>query len=341
MYNTLYQKAVFSVLRKYTLGELVVSLPDGSTKRFGDSSQSPLSAEITVKDLDFFKKVALQANVGLGEAYMDELWETPDLRAVIEWFATNIGRDRAAKGSSSRIKGVGLLRFLDRNSHKLRANSKSGSRKNIEEHYDLGNDFYRLWLDPSMTYSSGKFTQDTTDLEQAQANKYEALCDKLKLSEDDHVLEIGCGWGGFSIYAAKTYGCKVTGITISPSQLEEAQKRVKEANLDHLIDLRIQDYRDLKGQYTKIASIEMLEAVGDEFLEGWCEKVHELLAPNGLLAVQMITVPDCNHENLRRGTDFIQRHIFPGSLLLSVGRMNEAMNRTGNLFLHGLEDLGT
>lgn len=334
------RRPLLKVLRGFELGQLNVEFPDGRTEIFGGSPESGPRARIAIHHEDFFRKCALYGNVGLGESYMDGDWDTPDIRAALEWFIVNLHADRNARGSSQRLGMVGILRMLDRLRHRLRPNSKAMSRRNIEEHYDLGNDFYRLWLDPTMTYSAARYTHEDQDLQSAQEAKYEALCQRLNLTEEDHVLEIGCGWGGFARYAAAHYGCRVTGVTISPSQLAEGRRRIEDAGLCDQVDLRLQDYRDIEGQFDKIVSIEMLEAVGDEFLETWCAKCHELLAPGGLLAVQMITVPDCDHAELKRGADFIQRHIFPGSLLLSIGRMGQAMNRTGNLFLHGLEDLG-
>ncbi|MDB6140832.1 MAG: cyclopropane-fatty-acyl-phospholipid synthase, partial [Verrucomicrobiaceae bacterium] len=178
-------------------------------------------------------------------------------------------------------------------------------------------------------------------LEDAQRSKYEALCQKLRLSPEDHVLEIGCGWGGFSIYAASTYGCKVTGVTISQAQHDEAVQRVHAAGLSNKIEIRMQDYRHITGQFDKIASIEMLEAVGDKYLETYFRKCTEVLKPHGMLAFQVITVPDYSFNDLRGGVDWIQKHIFPGSLLLSVTRINQAVQRVGNLFMHGMEDMGS
>jgi cyclopropane-fatty-acyl-phospholipid synthase len=338
--TNLLRRPLLNTLRGFRLGRLQLDLPDGSSETFGSDEGGP-RARISIRDDAFFKKCALHGNVGLGEAYLDGDWDTPDIRAVIEWFIVNLHADGRARGSSQRLRLIGLLRILDRIGHRLRPNSRTMSRRNIEEHYDLGNDFYRLWLDPTMTYSGARFTRPEQTLESAQHDKYEALCQKLKLTAADHVLEIGCGWGGFALHAAARHGCRVTGVTISPAQHAEATQRVREAGLEGRVEIRLQDYRDITGQFDRIVSIEMLEAVGDRYLETWTAKCHEVLAPGGLLAVQMITVPDCDHAELKRGTDFIQKHIFPGSLLLSIGRMNEAMNRTGNLFLHGLEDLGT
>ena len=215
------------------------------------------------------------------------------------------------------------------------------SRRNISEHYDLGNEFYQEWLDETMTYSCALFEEADETFEAAQNAKYEALCRKLKLKEGEHVLEIGCGWGGFCAYAAKKYRCRITALTISQAQADYARERMKREGLEDLVEIRIQDYREVTGRFDKIVSIEMLEAVGDRFHESFFGKCHEVMSEEGLLAVQMITVPDCRYPALRSGVDWIQRHIFPGSLLLSVGRVNQVLAKTGNLFLHDLQDMGT
>ena len=339
--QALLQKPLLATLAKFRIGRLNIKMPDGSVQNFGATNEDGPLAEIIVHDSGFFRKCVLYGNIGLGESYMDGDWDTPDIASVIEWFIFNLHADKRAKGSSQKFKLLGLLRILDRIRHRLRNNSKTLSRRNIEEHYDLGNDFYKLWLDPSMTYSSAKFSHAAQTLESAQSEKYDALCRKLQLNPSDHVLEIGCGWGGFAIYAAKKYGCKITGLTISQAQHDEAVRRVEKAQLQDRIAIRMEDYRDVNGRFDKIVSIEMLEAVGDKFLETWCGKCNDILTPEGLLGVQMITVPDCDYASLKRGADWIQKHIFPGSLLLSIDRMNTAMMRTGNLFLHNLEDIGS
>jgi cyclopropane-fatty-acyl-phospholipid synthase len=244
--------------------------------------------------------------------------------------------------SGSRTKKflLNLLGWQNRLSHLLNHNSRATSRRNISFHYDLGNDFYKLFLDPTMTYSSALFTTPGQTLEQAQTAKYDRLCRLLKLQPGEHVLEIGSGWGGFSLHAAKSYGCKITTVTISQEQFKFARELFQKENLADRIDIRLQDYRLLTGKFDKIVSIEMLEAVGDEYLETYFAKCHGLLKPDGLLALQMITCPDSRHDALRKNVDWIQKHIFPGSLLLSVHRVNEALRSTGDLFLHDLKDLG-
>ncbi len=336
----LYRFLVLKALRHLKKARLQMELPDGEKMEFGDGSPGP-QATIRVRNEDFFQKCALYSGVGLGEAYVEGDWETDDIRAVIEWFIVNVAADAKMKGSSRRLPAVGLLQFINRLGHFLRPNSVRTSRRNIAEHYDLGNDFYKLWLDPTMTYSAARFTSPEQTLEEAQLSKYQALCDKLRLTAADHVLEIGCGWGGFSIYAAAHHGCKVTAVTISQAQHDEAVTRVRAAGLEDRIEIRLQDYRHIKGQFDKIASIEMLEAVGDKYLETYFAKCTEVLKPGGLLAFQAITVPDHSYNDLKRGVDWIQKHIFPGSLLLSVTRVNQAIQRVGDLFLHGMEDLGS
>jgi cyclopropane-fatty-acyl-phospholipid synthase len=262
------------------------------------------------------------------------------LVGVITWFIRNADDSTVLEGSGKTDRRIGLMNFAHRVAHKLRANSLRTSRRNIKEHYDLSNDFFALWLDPTMTYSAAYWDGPNMTLEQAQVRKYDVLCRKLRLQPSDHVLEIGSGWGGFSMHAAKNFGCHVTTVTISQAQFDEASRRIAAAGLVNQIDVLLQDYRGLTGQFDKIASIEMLEAVGDKYLDGYFAQCHRLLTRKGLLGLQYITCPDAQYEVLRRGTDFIQRHIFPGSLLNSIGRVNTALNRTGDLFLHDLDDMG-
>lgn len=342
--RSIYRAPVLMALQKFTLGRLDLHLPDGEVILLGNDNSTIAASEaaqIVVRDEAFFRKCAMGGGVGLGEAYVEGDWDSEDIQCVLEWFILNIYADNGLRGSSQKFRMIGVLKFFDRLGHRLRHNSKETSRRNIEEHYDLGNDFYKLWLDPSMTYSAARFTTPDQTLEDAQGAKYDALCNKLQLKEDDHVLEIGCGWGGFSCHAARHYGCRVTAVTISQAQFDEATRRVREAGLEGKIEILLQDYRDIVGQYDKIASIEMLEAVGDKYHKAWAAKCHEILKPDGLMAVQMITVPDGDYDELRRGTDFIQKHIFPGSLLLSIGRMGSVLQEAGNFVLHGMEDLGT
>jgi len=337
---TFYEGLVMRVLSRFSHGTLRLTWPDGTSRLLGDAGAEP-TAEIRIRQREaFFQRCALYGNVGFGEGYVEGDWDTPDVGAVVKWFVENLHRDPVARGSSQRLPLLNLLKLVNRVQHWLRPNSVTVSRRNIAEHYDLGNTFYSLWLDATMTYSAARFTRPGQSLEEAQTEKYEALCRKLRLQPTDHVLEIGCGWGGFSSHAARVHGCRVTAVTISEEQHRYATERMAREGLSDRVEIRLQDYRHITGTYDKIASIEMLEAVGDAYLETYFAKCAELLKPEGLLAVQMITVPDCNHAQLRKGVDWIQKHIFPGSLLLSVGRVNKALNQTSTLFMHELEDLG-
>jgi cyclopropane-fatty-acyl-phospholipid synthase len=334
-----YRNILFSVLSGMQCGRLRVVLPDGSERVFGGLGEEP-RAEIRVKEEEFFRCCVLYGPIGFGEAYMDGLWETDDLVGVIAWFIRNADESTVLEGSGRTDVRIGLMNFAHKVAHQLRPNSRRTSRRNIQEHYDLSNDFFALWLDPTMTYSSAYWDQPGATLEQAQVRKYDVLCRKLRLQPSDHVLEIGSGWGGFSMHAAKNFGCRVTTVTISQAQFDEASRRIAAAGLNDKIHLRLTDYRELTGQFDKIASIEMLEAVGDKYLDGYFAQCHRLLKRKGLLGLQYITCPDAQYEVLRRGVDFIQRHIFPGSLLNSIGRVNQALNKSGDLFLHDLDDMG-
>ena len=334
------ERMVVRLLEKMPLGGLRMEHADGRVRHFGEPGAIVTARVFLRDDAEFFKRCAFYGNIGMGEAYTDGIWDTDNIAAVISWFILNVNALQGAETSSARLPGVNLLKIVNWFRHLKRENTLANSRRNIAEHYDLGNDFYRLWLDPSMTYSSARFDHPGQSLEDAQIGKYDALCRKLKLKPDDQVLEIGCGWGGFAVHAVTNYGCRVTGLTLSEAQAAYARKRIEDAGLQDRIEIRIQDYRHVGGRFDKIASIEMLEAVGDKFHESFFAKCAEVLTPDGLLGVQMITVPDCSYASLKKNVDWIQRHIFPGSLLLSVGRVNEVLLKTGDLFLHDLEDLG-
>lgn len=334
------ERMVLGLLGKMKQGGLRLELQDGRIYFFGEKGHEVTARVKVHRDEEFFKRCAFYGNVGLGECYTEGLWDTDDIREVVSWFILNVAAFEGAKASSSRLPGVNLLKLVNWVRHLKRSNTIETSKQNISEHYDLGNEFYREWLDETMTYSCALFDEGDASFEAAQNAKYEALCRKLQLQEGDHVLEIGCGWGGFCAYAAKTYRCRITALTISQAQADYARERMKKAGLDDLVEIRIQDYREVEGSFDKIVSIEMLEAVGDRFHESFFAKCYQVMKAEGLLAVQMITVPDCRYQALRSGVDWIQRHIFPGSLLLSVGRVNEVIAKTGTLFLHDLQDMG-
>ena len=334
-----WQKIVMQSLAQMTLGCLRLELPDGSKAVIGEPGAA-ITAQVRILNWDFFKRCVLFGDVGFGEAYVDGDWDTEDITQVISWFILNVENSPAMSGSRGKKFIINLLGWQNRIGHLLRPNSVTTSRRNISEHYDLGNDFYKLFLDPTMTYSSALFSNREQTLEAAQMAKYDRLCRQLKLKPEDRVLEIGTGWGGFSLHAAKNYGCKIVTTTISAEQFKFARELFQKEGLAGQVEVKLEDYRNLTGLFDKIVSIEMIEAVGDKYLETYFAKCQELLKPQGLLALQMITCPDSRHDSLRQNVDWIQKHIFPGSLLLSIHRVNEALRRTGDLFLHDLKDLG-
>ncbi|WP_303673674.1 SAM-dependent methyltransferase [Vampirovibrio chlorellavorus] len=333
-------KTVVKLLSAMRKGQLTLYFPDGSVYPIGQEPDSSFQAAIQVNEDRCFNRIIQYGHIGFAEAYLDGEWDTPDLEAVIAWFILNIEDSTVLEGSKNKVFWVNLLGKLNRLYHLLRANNVDNSKKNIHEHYDLGNEFFQIFLDPTMTYSSARFTHPEQSLEAAQISKYDALCQKLQLQPSDRVLEIGTGWGGFAMHAARNYGCTIDTTTISEEQFKLATARIAAAGLSDQITVHLQDYRKLSGQYDKIVSIEMLEAVGDAYLDTYFAQCSRLLKPHGLLGIQYITCPDSRYELLKNNVDFIQKHIFPGSLLPSVGRVNQAINRTGNLFLHDLEDLG-
>jgi len=333
-----WRKRVLRALDPLTRGRLELHFPDGNAQVLGADLDGP-GAKIYLRDEEFFSRCGLYGDIGFAESYMDGQWDTPDLTAVIAWFVRNQDLAPTLSGSA-RSGALNLLRGANRLGHLLRPNSRARARRNIGAHYDLSNDFFALFLDPSMMYSAARWSSPQLTLEQAQAAKNDLLCQKLRLTASDHVLEIGTGWGGWALYAVQNYGCRVTTITISQQQYDLAHERVAAAGLGDRITVELRDYRDIKGQFDKIVSIEMMEAIGHEYLPAFCAAIDRALRPNGLVALQFITCPDTRYESLRRGVDFIQKHIFPGSLLLSQHRVGGEMAKAGDFLLHHLEDLG-
>ncbi len=334
-----YQRTIIDSLSKMNKGSLDLLLPDGELLKIGDEA-GEIKAKITIKNNNFFKRCVLFGDIGFGESYVEGEWETDDITNVIKWVILNIENAPSVSGTS--VKGIALnfLRMFNKLQHSKRMNSLVRAQKNVAEHYDLNNDFFALFLDPSMTYSSAYFKEENMTLEQAQFAKYERLCKQLHLKPEDHVLEIGSGWGSNAIYIAKNYGCNVTTVTISEEQYKLANERVKQENLSDKIKVMFKDYRLIEGKFDKIISIEMLEAVGAEFFETYFKKCSDALTKNGILAFQVITCPDTRFNSLRSGVDWIQKHIFPGTLLPSVGAINNAINNTGDLTLVDSKDLG-
>lgn len=334
-----YTKAVLSILEKMNLGRMHITFADGSKKTIGNGEGS-IEADIKIESDEFYKRCVLYGDVGFGEAYVDGLWNTSSITNVIKWFLLNIENAPGVSGSSVQSLVLNILKGVNTLGHLRRANTMSGSKKNIVEHYDLSNEFFSLWLDPSMTYSSAYFKTKELSLENAQYEKYRRLSEQLHLKPEDHVLEIGSGWGANAIFMAENYGCKVTSITISEEQCKLANERIKAKGLSDRVKVIIEDYRKITGQFDKIVSVEMLEAVGADYYEPYFRKCHEVLKKNGIVALQVITCPDSRFEQLKNGVDWIQKHIFPGSLLPSVAALNHAVNTTGDMTLVDLKDFG-
>ena len=336
---SLYKNIVLRILSKMNKGQLHLTLPEGEEFIFGGGEKT-ISAHIKINSPGFFKRIVLYGDIGFGDSYVDGDWDTDNITNVISWMILNVENNPAITGAGNKYSPINILNALNRVHHKFNLNTYKGSKKNISEHYDLNNDFFKLWLDESMTYSSAIFDSDTISLHEAQMNKYERICSELNIKPTDDVLEIGSGWGGFSIYAAENYGCKVTTITISEEQYTYANNLIAEKNLRDKIQILLKDYREITGKFDKIVSIEMLEAVGHEYLPVYFRKINELLKPDGAVGLQVITSHDCNYNRIRKGVDWIQRHIFPGSLLPSVGVINSTINKTSNLHLHNLKNFG-
>ena len=314
-------KAVLLALLNVKGGAIDITVPTGETMRFGDDARAPIT--MRVKGYRFANRVLKNGDIGFAESWMAHEWETSDLSALLTLLADNVERFKRLLTGNFFGKTINWMRHLSRD------NTRAGSRRNIHEHYDLGNRFYEAWLDSSMTYSSARFDATVADLEAGQRAKYQALAEHLDLKAGDHVLEIGCGWGGFAEFAAREYGARVTGITISEEQLAYAKARMERAGLADRVDIRIQDYRDVEGQFDKVASIEMFEAVGERHWSTYFGKIADVLKPGGRAALQIITIKNDLFDAYRTRADFIQRYVFPGGMLASVERLKEETAKAG------------
>ena len=326
------RKAVHARLSRLTLGRLRLR-DGGETCAFGDGDG--IESSITVLDPAFYADVALGGSVGAGESYVQGRWRSDDLVGAMRLMLQN----GDALGGMER----GLARLsapLHRLAHALRRNTRAGSRRNISAHYDIGNDFYRLILDETMMYSCALFERHVMSLADAQAAKLDRLCRALDLRPSDHILEIGTGWGGFAIHAAGRYGCRVTTTTISAAQFELAKERVASAGLADRVTLLLEDYRDLRGRYDKLVSIEMIEAIGHRQYGQYFQQAAALLPRGGRMALQSITIADRHYERTRDEVDFIKRYIFPGACIPSVSALAAAMAGSSDLRIVSLEDIG-
>jgi cyclopropane-fatty-acyl-phospholipid synthase len=311
-----------------------MTLPDGTVKTFGNAS-SPERAEMTVKDWRFFSRAVIGGDIGFGESYMDEEWDSPDLTGALRWFVCN--RD-AFFGRHQRLEP--LFDRMNRLLYPITENTLNGSKKNIVTHYDLGNEFFKVFLDPSMTYSCARYLNEKDTLEEAQKNKLQAMIRKAAIGLDDHVLEIGCGWGSFAVEAVRTTGCRLTGVTISDAQYEYARERIRKEGMEDRVEIILRDYREIKGPFDRIVSIEMLEAVGHKYFEKFFECCDRLLKPGGVMALQFISIPDRRYDQYRKGHDWIRKHIFPGGELPSLAIVMEALAKKTCLNVQNVENIG-
>ena len=329
------RQLLFSRLAKIKVGHVKIIDSIGE-QQFGSlDSAGQLAVEIKIEDQRFYSDIAFGGTVAAGEAYMQGYWSCNNLTGLVRIMLRNRQVMDQVEGGFSLFKAP-LLRLI----HWLNRNSQAGSRRNIEAHYDLGNDMFKLFLDPTMMYSCAYYADDKTTLNDAATAKLQRICDKLQLSESDHVVEIGTGWGGFAIYAASHYGCKVTTTTISQQQFEVAQQRVQAAGLEDRVTLLMEDYRDLQGTYDKLVSIEMIEAVGPQYLDTYFAKCSSLLKPDGIMLIQAITIQDQFYDQAIKSVDFIQRYIFPGGFIPSITAISNAVKKSTDARLFQMEDIG-
>ncbi len=322
----------FAILRRIEQGTLEVSLPDGRVFAAVGTHAGPVG-RIDVRNTDFFTRMARDGELGFGEMYLDGWWTTPDLQALMDVILLN------NEAISRPFAGAVLVRAYERARHWLRANTRTGARRNIAYHYDLGNEFYGAWLDPSMTYSSALFEPGAQTLGEAQERKYAAICDRIGLKPGQHVLEIGCGWGGFAEYAIRERGARVTGLTLSREQQDFARKRLFDAGFAERADIVLRDYREERGAYDGVASIEMFEAVGEAYWPTYFRALFDRLKPGAQAGLQVITIADHLFARYRSSTDFIQKYIFPGGVLPSPEVLHRQIGDAG-LQIVGSKEFG-
>lgn len=323
---------VLQLMSRLKHGKIV--LQDGNnTVEFGNDST--ICAHVCVRESRFYRKVLFGGSIGAGEAYIQKMWEVDDLTALIRIMVLNMALlDKMDQGFAWILHPFRML------SHKLNRNDRAGSKRNILAHYDLGNEMYKSFLDPTMMYSAARYEKETSSLAEASVHKLDLICQKLDLRPTDKVIEIGAGWCGFAIHAARNYGCHITTTTISDAQYEEGKKRIEEAGLSDRITLLKKDYRELSGRFDKLVSIEMIEAVGHEFLPVFFRMCNKVLKSDGKMLLQAITIKDQKYKQYLTGVDFIQRHIFPGGCVPSNSAMFELITRNSDMVVRHLEDFG-
>ena len=325
-------KILFTMLEKLAHGQLIVQEGE-NIRTFGNDTS--LRAHVTINDSRAYRKIIFGGSIGAGEAYISKLWDVDNLTALVRIMVLNMSLlDRMERGLAL------INRPLDLIKHLLNSNNKKGAKQNILAHYDLGNDMYSAFLDPSMMYSSGIYPDTTSNLAEAQHHKLDVICNKLSLKPTDHVIEIGSGWGGFAIYAAKNYGCHVTTTTISDAQYDEARRRIEALGLTNKITIIQKDYRELTGKFDKLVSIEMIEAVGHKYLPDFFKQCEQLLNPQGKMLIQAITIVDQKYSQYVRSVDFIQRYIFPGGCIPSNTRMLKVIAEKTDMVVRQIDDFG-
>lgn len=320
-------RLAFHFAARLHYGTLEVILPDGRALRCGGRAPGP-AAQMTIYNYDFAWRLARGGDLGIAEAYLRREWDTPNLTEFLHLFCVNHELIRTM------LSNKPIARLTQSVRHWFNRNTKQQARRNIHAHYDIGNSFYSAWLDPSMTYSSALFDDSTSDLASAQHNKYRRLAEAINLQSRQTVLEIGCGWGGFAEYAAKNYDVRIVGLTISTEQRDFAQKRIQTAGLNEKVEIRFQDYRDERGKYDRIASIEMIEAVGEQFWPHYFKQLRDRLMPGGFAGIQAITIQDRFFKAYRREVDFIQRYVFPGGMLPSPQILKSLGEKFGVPVIH-------
>jgi cyclopropane-fatty-acyl-phospholipid synthase len=331
MITRILKQHTLKALESFGGGPLELRLPDGTVRTFG---RGEIRRTVTIHDDAFFRKFAFGGDMGLGESYMDGDWSADDLPGLLS--TALLARDTLPLDTP-----LSLLLNTGKDAwHWTRRNTRLGAKRNIEAHYDLSNEFFQAFLDRTMTYSCGFFADDRTSLEAAQEAKLRRLADKLDIRPGMNILEIGCGWGSFALLLAREYGCRVKGLTLSKRQHELARERVAQAGLTDRIDIALEDFRETTGKFDRIVSVEMFEALGYENWQVFFSKCHELLAPEGTIGLQVITIPDHRFAQYRKHCDWLQRYIFPGSLLGSIHHMTGAMIERTPLLVHHLEDMG-
>ncbi len=313
MINRVFKKYLSNIGQKIITGSLTITLPNNENLEF--SGKGDLKSNLKLNSFRPLMRTIISGHVGFAESYLKGEWTSSDLESLLEIMVTNLPESFSPRSKAHLI--------YNRIIHFFRENTKSRAKKNIQYHYDLGNDFYKLWLDKTMTYSSAIFKDEKESLQKAQENKYQSLIDSLNIKSHHKVLEIGCGWGGFAEYAAKKVGCSIKGITISPSQLKFATNRIKDSKLENKVSLELCDYRDLKGKYDRVVSIEMIEAVGEKYWKNYFKKIKDVLKKDGMAGIQVILINNKSYQKYSKSVDFIQKYVFPGGMLPSQDKLNE------------------